>query len=175
MKTVLPILFLTFLTSCGAVHVQYDYDRETVFSAYTTYNYYPGMNTGLSELDNRRLMKVIDSTMRTKGLLLSEEPDFYVAILGRTFQAVRNNTVGVGVGGTGRNVGGGLSVGIPVGAAKIEREVQFDFVDSQKDELFWQAIAVSTFNDNSTPEIKEAKLRAMVEKAFEKYPPKRGK
>ncbi|GGW23974.1 hypothetical protein GCM10007383_05560 [Arenibacter certesii] len=155
--------------------MQYDYDQTTEFSAYATYNYYPDMETGLNELDTRRLMRAIDSTMRGKGLLLSEEPDFYVAIMGRTYQGARNNTVGVGVGGSGRSVGGGLSVGIPVGAAKMEMEIQFDFVDSQKDELFWQAIAVSSFNANSTPQVREEKLSAMVAKAFEKYPPKQKK
>ncbi|MCM4168482.1 hypothetical protein KCTC52924_02057 [Arenibacter antarcticus] len=175
MKFALPLLLLLFISSCSAVRVQYDYDNETEFSAYSTYNYYPDMETGLNDLDNRRLMRAIDSTMRAKGLLLSEEPDFYVAIVGRSFQAARKNTVGVGLGGSGRNVGGGLSVGIPVGAAKMEREIRFDFVDSQKDELFWQAVTVSAFNDNSTPEIKEEKLRAIVQKAFEKYPPKQRK
>lgn len=175
MKTVLPIMFLVLLAGCSAVRVQYDYDKETLFSAYSTYNYYPDIDTGLSELDNRRLMRAIDSTLRGKGFMLSEEPDFYVAIMGKTYQASRGNTVGVGVGGTGRSVGGGLSVGIPVGAAKMEREIQFDFVDSQKDALFWQATAVSSFNPNSSPQIKEEKLREIVVKAFEKYPPKQKK
>ncbi|MDX1365312.1 MAG: DUF4136 domain-containing protein [Arenibacter latericius] len=175
MKIMLPILLLVLLSSCGAVRVQYDYDQATEFSAYSTYNYYPDVDTGLNELDTRRLNRAIDSTMRGKGFLLSEEPDFYIAILGRTYQAARNNTVGVGVGGSGSSVGGGLSVGIPVGATKMEWEIQLDFVDTQKDELFWQAIAVSAFNANSSPQIKEEKLRAIVEKALEKYPPKQKK
>ncbi len=172
MKTVLSIFILVSIVSCSAINVQYDYDKATVFSAYTTYNYYPDMETGLSELDTRRLMRAIDSTLRNKGFLLSEEPDFYVAILGRTLHATPRNTVGVGVGGTGRSVGGGLSVGIPVGAAKMEWEIQFDCVDRYKDELFWQAVATRSFNPNSGPQKREEILRAMVEKAFVKYPPK---
>lgn len=171
MKTIVPILLVLFLYSCSAVKVQYDYDRDTDFPTYSTYNYYPELETGLSDLDTKRLIKAIDSTLREKGILLSEEPEFYVAIVGRSFEAPRNNTVGVGVGGSGRSVGGGLSVGIPIGATKIQREIRFDLVDSQKDELFWQAITSSSFTENSSPEIREEKLRAMVVKAFEKYPP----
>lgn len=173
MKTIVPILFILFLTSCNALKVNYDYDKDTDFSAYTTYNYYPEMETGLSGLDTKRLMTAIDSTMRGKGILLSEEPEFYIALVGRSFEAPRNNTVGVGVGGSGHSVGGGLSVGIPVGAAKIQREIRFDFVDSQKDELFWQAITVTSFPENISPELRERKLSALVVKALEKYPPRK--
>ena len=171
MKTIVPILFVLFLSSCSAVKVHYDYDKDTEFPTYSTYNYYPEMETGLNGLDLRRLKRAIDATKREKGILLSEEPEFYVAIVSRSFEAPKNNTVGVGVGGSGRSVGGGLSVGIPVGATKIQREIRFDLVDSQKDQLFWQAITSSSFNENSSPEIREEKLKAMVDKAFEKYPP----
>ena len=172
MKSIIPFLFLVFLVSCSAVRVNYDYDRNTDFTKYTTYNYYPDMDTGLSELDTKRLLRAIDSTMRGKGFLLSEEPEFLIGIMSRSFQAPRNNTVGVGIGGSGRNVGGGMSIGIPVGAANVEREIQFDFVDSQKDELFWQAISVSSLKENSSPDEREQILQALVVKTFEKYPPK---
>ncbi len=172
MKHLLPIFFLVFFVSCSAVKVSYDYDKETDFSTYSTYNYYPEMDTGLSELDTRRLLRAIDSTLRGKGFLLSEEPEFFIGIVSRSFQAPRNNTVGVGIGGGGRNVGGGMSIGLPVGTANIKREIQFDFVDSQKDELFWQAVTESSLRENSSPQEREKKLKALVVKAFEKYPPK---
>ena len=97
--------------SCHVVRVQTDYEKETNFSNYSTYNYFSDLETGLSELDEKRLIKVLDAVMQSKGLLLSEEPDFLVNIQSGIYQTPRNNTVGVGVGGTGRNVGGGVSVG----------------------------------------------------------------
>lgn len=163
---------MLLLASCGSIRVNYDYDRDTDYSKYTTYNYYSDINTGLSELDAKRLLRAIDSTMRAKGFLLSEEPEFLINILSRSFQAPRNNTVGVGIGGTGRNVGGGMTIGIPVGSANVEREIQFDFVDSQKDELFWQAITVSSLRENSSPNEREEKIQGLVAKTLEKYPPK---
>ncbi len=172
MKRIIPFLFLFFLASCSAIRVNYDYDRDTDYSKYTTYNYFSDMDTGLSELDGRRLLRAIDSTMRAKGFLLSEEPEFLINILSSSFQSPRNNTVGVGIGGTGRSVGGGMTIGIPVGATNVEREIRFDFVDSQKDELFWQAITISSLRENSSPIEREDKIRELVTKTLEKYPPK---
>jgi len=110
MKSIIPFVLLVFLVSCSTIRVNYDYDRDTDFSKYTTYNYYPDMDIGLSELDSKRLLRAIDSIMRGKGFLLSEEPEFLIGIMSRSFQAPRNNTVGVGLGGGGRNVGGGMSI-----------------------------------------------------------------
>lgn len=172
MKRILFVPILLLLTSCGAIRVNYDYDKETDFSDYTTYNYFSDMNTGLSELDTKRLLNAMDIILKNKGLLFSEEPDFLINIQSNSYQAPRNNTVGVGVGGTGRNVGGGVSVGIPVGQAKLERQINFDFVDGKRDVLFWQANSITTFKENSIPELREQKLKELVEKVFEKYPPK---
>ncbi len=171
MRSLLSLVLISSLLSCSAVRVNYDYDKKTDFSNYTTYNYYPEMETGLSELDSKRLLKAIDSTMQLKGILFSEEPDFFINIQSRAFRNPQNSTVGVGVGGTGRNVGGGVSIGIPVGGSNFEREIVFDLVDSQKDELFWQAVSESAFRENASPSVKEEKLNDIVSKVFSKYPP----
>jgi len=175
MKGLALILLILCCMSCGAVRVNYDYDKITDFSNYTTYNYYPEMETGMNELDTKRLLKAVDATMQLKGILFSEEPDFFINIQSRAFRAPQSNTVGVGVGGTGRNVGGGVSIGLPIGQPKLEREIIFDLVDSQKDELFWQAISESAFRENASPNVKEEKLQEIVAKVFSKYPPKKNK
>ena len=130
------------------------------------------METGLSGLDTKRILVLVDSMMQVKGIRLSEEPDFYINILSNSFKAPQNNNVGVGLGGGGGNVGGGISIGLPIGQPKLEREIRFDFVDSQKDVLFWEASSASGFKENVSPEMREQKLREIVHKVFEKYPPK---
>lgn len=173
MKYSIATFLVVFMVACSTVRVNYDYDRETDYSNYTTYNYYNDMQTGLSQLDTKRLLDAVDSTMQAKGLLLAEEPDFFINITSNSYKAPRNNTVGVGVGGTGGNVGGGLSIGLPIGQPNLERLIQFDFVDSQKDALFWQAVSESSFRENLSPQAREAKLKQIVEKVFSKYPPKK--
>ena len=171
MKSFLYILLLCTLLSCNAVRVDYDYDKATNFSNYTTYNYFSDIESGLSELDEKRLFKALDSTLQAKGYLLAEEPDFFINILSSEFRNVSGNNVGIGVGGTGRNVGGGVSVGLPIGNSGWQRQIQFDFVDSQKDALFWQAVSESGYRDNASPSVREERLRAVVDKVFKKFPP----
>ncbi len=171
MRYIITILAVVLFISCTAVRVNYDYDKGTDYSNYSTYNYYPEMETGLTQLDTKRLLDAIDSTMQVKGMLLAEEPDFLINITSSSMRAQRNNSVGVGVGGTGRNVGGGISIGLPIGQPDLERIIQFDLVDSQNDELFWQAVSESSFKENLSPEARESKLRQVVDKVFSKYPP----
>ncbi|NNC33359.1 MAG: DUF4136 domain-containing protein [Croceitalea sp.] len=167
------LLILGLLASCSSVRVNYDYDRATNFSNYTTYNYFNDMDSGLSPLDEKRLLRLLDSTMQVKGFLLAEEPDMFINILSNEYQELPQNNVGVGVGGTGRNVGGGISVGLPLGRSGLKRSIQFDLVDAQKDALFWKAVSESNFKEGGTPIMREQQLRNVVSKVFAKFPPEK--
>lgn len=169
---IFPILVL-LLISCASTQVRYDYERTADFSAYRTYNYFSNMETGLSDLDNKRLFRAVDSILQQKGIKYSEEPEFLINIQGQSFYNPQTSSVGVGVGGTGGNVGGGVSVGIPVGSRSTERELIFDFVDSEKNQLFWQAITTSSISENASPAVREKKINEMVSKVFSQYPPAR--
>ncbi len=163
---------MSLLISCAGVRVNYDYDKATNFSNYASYNYFSDIESGLSELDEKRLVGILDSILQVKGYLLAEEPDFYINILSSQYRNTPNNAVGVGIGGTGRNVGGGISVGLPLGSSGIQRQIQFDFVDAQKDAMFWQATSESGYRENASPSVRKERLRAVVIKVFSKFPPK---
>ncbi|WP_405380551.1 DUF4136 domain-containing protein [Maribacter sp. LLG6340-A2] len=163
-------LFL-FFTSCASIKVNYDYDSQTDFTTYSTYNYFGDMETGLNGLDEKRLIDAMDNALGEKGYMFAEEPDLFINIKSTVFQSQGGNNVGVGLGGGGGNVGGGVSIGIPVGGPKLTRELQIDFVDANKDMLIWQAISESPFREGDTPQEKSEKLRAIVDKIFSKYPP----
>lgn len=167
--TILALLII----SCAPIRVNYDYDKVTNFNTYKTYQYYANMETGLSELDTKRLLNVIDAKMEAKGFSISETPDFFIDIKSEEYQAAQRQTVGVGVGGTGRNVGGGISIGLPIGQANINRQITIDFVDENKKQLFWQAISEASFNPKATPEKREERLSAIVEKVLSSYPPEK--
>lgn len=172
MKLFKLLLFLLFVVSCAPIHVNYDYEKGTDFTQYKTYNYYSDLETGLSELDTKRLLNILDERLSVKGFSLSDTPSFYINIQSSEYQESQRNTVGVGVGGSGRNVDGGISIGIPVGKANVNRQIIFDFVDESKNGLFWQAVTESSFNPNATPENKGERLKAIVDKVLEGYPPK---
>ena len=169
------LVFLLMFISCASVHVSYDYDTATDFSSYTTYNYYPEMETGFNQLDAKRLIKAVDSAMLAKGFQFSEEPEFLINIKSSVFRSPQGSSLGVGVGGGSGGVGGGVSVGLPLGQPNYEREIVFDLVDSQKDVLIWQAVSSSNYRDNAAPATREKQLREVARKVFAKFPPNRKK
>lgn len=172
MKKILILCGIAFgLWSCASVQVNYDYERHTDFKAYKSYNYYADMAMGMSELDANRLLDRLDEGLQAKGLILSDTPDFLINIKSATFQGERRNNVGVGLGGGGGHVGGGISIGIPIGQAKMNREIIFEFVDEAKSGLFWQAQSESAYQPNAKPEVRESQFKAIVEKVLAGYPP----
>jgi hypothetical protein len=172
MRYLLFIVLIVLLASCSSVKVNYDYDKTVDFSSYSTYNYYSDMQSGLSQLDEKRLLNALDSTLKARGYRLAEEPELFINILSNEFRGAPNNNVGVGIGGGGRNVGGGISVGLPLGGPNMQRSIQIDLVDAQRDALVWQAVAESSLRETASPSVREDKLRAVVKKVFSKFPPK---
>jgi hypothetical protein len=172
MKFAKTILLSLLVVSCASVKVKYDYEKGTDFSEFKTYHYYQDLETGLSELDTKRLIQVLDEALQARGFSQSETPDLFINISSSEYQNLNRNTVGVGVGGSGRNVGGGVSVGIPLGQSKMNRQIIFDFVDENGKGLVWQAVSESNFKPNAKPEQREENLKAIVSKILENYPPK---
>jgi len=171
MKKILTLLILITVTSCAPIYVNYDYEKQTDFTKYKTYNYFSDINSGLSDFDTKRLLDALDEALAIKGLMLSDNPDFLIDITSSEFQNAQRNSVGVGVGGSGRNVGGGISIGLPIGQPKLSRQIVFDFHDENGVGLFWQAISESGYNPNTSPEQKKARFKAIVEKVLKGYPP----
>lgn len=173
MKAVKYIFLFLLVASCGKV-VNYDYDKSTDFTKYKTYDYFGDMQTGLSQLDTKRIMQSIDAKLATIGLTRSDDPDFYIDILSQDIMNMNNSAVGVGAGGGGGGSFGGVSVGIPIGSNQSTRQIVIDFVDKKQNErLFWQAVSESNYRDNASPERREAYFDALIEKIFSKYPPKK--
>lgn len=170
MRLLRLIAILLLFTSCGAF-VDYDFEKSTDFSQYKTYNYYLDMKSGFNQLDENRLLRALDSKLQSMGLEKSETPSFNIDIQSAEVTLNSNSSVGVGIGGTGRNVGGGVSVGIPVGGNRVTREISIEFVDDSKNGVFWQAVTTIS-NFGNTPEKREESFTKLVEKVFSKYPPK---
>lgn len=173
MRILTSLLLVMFFVSCAPIRVNYDFERGTDFSKYKTYSYYGDLQTGLSALDTKRFLDAFDAKMAAKGFSFSETPDFLVDIKSSEYQQVQRNTVGVGLGGSGRNMGGGISIGLPLGQSNINRQIIVDFVDENGTGLFWQAATETSFNPNASPERREQLFNAIAEKILAKYPPKR--
>ena len=170
----LKILFVFFfLASCNAPQAVYDYDQEINFSNYSTYALFPEFQSGLSQLDEKRLLTSLENGLLEKGFSVSSEADMYVNVYTDEFREQNRNSVGIGVGGSGRNVGVGVSGGIPLGGPETYLQITFDFIDVEADDLIWQAVVESKFNPDASPQQRQAQFEKIVQKALEGYPPKK--
>lgn len=168
----LKVLFLSCLfAACGTARI--DYDRNTDFSAYRTFDFYPEMNSGLNQLDEKRVIAQTEALLVSRGFVRSENPDMYINIFTRQYETPYNSSVGIGIGSGGRRGGIGISGGIPIRSNSMTQEITFDLIDAGKDDLFWQGIYEAKVGNNTSPEARERMYRKVVEKVFGKYPPGR--
>jgi len=168
-RCALFLLFVFLFSSCASVSVSTDYNPEASLSEYRTYQYQSEEPTGLSELDEGRLYRAIDSVLQSKGWRKKPLPDVLIDISSEIRDA-QNSNVGVGIGGTGRQAGGGLSVGIPVNTNSQRRLISFFFIDFRSEEVVWEARALGPFNEFWKPEKREEELRKVVLKTLSRYP-----
>ncbi|MBT0607459.1 DUF4136 domain-containing protein [Aequorivita echinoideorum] len=172
MKIIYLLLFAAVLTSCGAT-VAVDYDKQADFSTYNSYNYYPNIDSGLSELDDERIMRVTDSLLQERGFVKTENPSFLINFFARESLSNSQSTIGFGFGSAGGNVGVGVGGGIPIGGRTINQQLTMDFVDFAQDDLVWQAVSDADYKESFSPERKEAYYFSLIEKILSKYPPEK--
>ncbi len=171
MKYLKYLLLLFIISACNAPRASYDYVQNMEFNSINTFQIYPDLKSNLSQLDEQRMLDVLNSEMNKIGFTSSESPDVYLNFYSSSYKESSRNNIGIGVGGTGRNVGVGVSGGIPLGGSNTYLRVTFDFINAKNDSLIWQAIVDSPFDLNGTPMQREEQLRAMVQKALKGYPP----
>lgn len=172
MKFFSILILSIFLVSCGAT-VAVDYDNQVDFSKYNSYNYFPTIDSGLNQLDDNRIIQITDSLLQQRGFVKSETPQLYINFYARETISSSRNTIGIGVGGSGSNVGVGVSGGIPIGGNVLNQQLTMDFIDTEKDDLVWQAVAEGEMKERSTPQQKEAYYMSVLQKILAKYPPKK--
>lgn len=172
MKNFSTILIVLLMVSCGAPQAVYDYDESVDHSRFQTYAFYPELDSGLSPLDQDRLVASLESGMEKKGINASRQPVLLLNFYVEEYQKPSRNNMGVGIGGGGGNLGVGVSGNIPLGGPKNFLRLTFDLVDAKNDELIWQAVVDSKFDRNASPEKRRARFDRIVQKALEGYPPK---
>ena len=160
------------LVSCGAT-VAVDYDQQVDFSKYNSYNYFPNIDSGLNDLDDGRIMQITDSLLQQRGFVKSETPQIFINFFARENVSNSRNTIGIGIGGGGGNMGVGVSGGIPIGGRVVNQQLTMDFIDVEKDDLVWQAVAEGEMKERATPQQKEAYYISVIQKILAKYPPKK--
>ena len=166
LKFLIPLICL----GCATAYVQYDYDKKIDFNTYKTYQFDLDQSGGLSEFDERRLIRYADSLLQIHGLKPSQNPDLFVGYNAEEYERTSGNNIGVGVGGTGGNVGVGVSGGIPIGGRSINRRLVLSLIDASKNTLIWEADSDSRIKEKTTPDQRNAYFKNLTEKIFKKFP-----
>lgn len=173
MKPLLLFVIALIFFSCGPA-VFIDYDDKQDFSEYTTYQFYPDIDSGLNQLDDKRIMKAIDSVLQQRGFTKTENSRFFINFYASESLERSRSTLGIGVGGGGRNGGVGVSGGIPIGGPVVNQVLTIDFVNAREDQgLAWQAVVEGELKEKATPQQKEAYYYKQISKALSKFPPKK--
>ena len=173
MRIIKISVLLLFITACNSPQAVFDYDQSVSFDQYKTYAIFPDLQTGLSQLDEARLLKSLERQLEEKAIRSSEGPGIYVNVYTEKYERDNRSRVGLGVGGGGGNVGVGVSGGIPIGQMDTYIKLTFDFIDVEKDALIWQAKVESPFNVNADPEKRQNQFDKIVKEALDGYPPKK--
>ena len=166
-------LLLLSLFSCGPSKVVYDYDEAVSFNGYKTYNIYPNLDSGLSQLDEKRVLQVIDEVLQAKAFVKSDTPDFYVNVIAKEYVSQNNSSIGVGIGTGGRGGGIGVSGGIPIPKTNVNQVLIIDIIDVKKDALIWKAEKDSKLSRNADPLQKEAYFQKVITQIFSNFPPQK--
>ncbi len=170
MKRAILFLLLLLITSCG-VTVHYDYDKEVNFTSYKTYQFYQDIDSGLNELDDKRVITIIDSILQNNGFVKSQTPVFLINFYAKEGMIHSRNTIGIGIGGGGGNVGYGISGGIPIGRKSIDQQFTVDFIDVKQDRLIWQGVVDGAIKEKASPQWKEAYYKKIISKLLKGFPP----
>ena len=173
------ILFIIFFAvSCSTVYkVRYDYDVNINFELLKTYDWLPiQKNSDITSLDMKRIKNSVNSQLKNKGLkITSDSPEFLIAV-----HVEKKEKLSVTNWGYGYGPYGGYWVGYWVGYwgpsgidvyQYEEGNLILDFIDPKSKELIWRGSAKAVVGNEKTPEERQKKIEATVQKILEKYPP----
>jgi hypothetical protein len=178
--TAFASLFLLLFVSCSSISVYSDYDKTADFSQYKTYAFYKkGIDrVEISDLDKRRILRVIERELQSKGMVPSDDPDVLVNIFTKSRERIdvyTNNYngwypwyYGFGYGWYGYP---GMGWGYTNVSSSTEGTLFIDLIDARKKELAWQGIGTGILSYSKSVEKKEAKINDFVTQIMMAYPP----
>lgn len=170
LKYLITFLGFFLLMSCSSVRVATDYDKEQDFTNYRTFAFYkPGIDAAeISDLDKKRILRAIESELKNKGMVKTDNPSLLVSIFTESRENVNiyQNNFGYGWGWDPYFWGPG---GFNSVSTNVEGTLFIDFIDASKNELVWQGLGTGILSLDMDK--KEKKINQIVAKILEEYPP----
>jgi len=173
---------LVFTTSAFAQDVNYNFDKEAVFSKYHTYRWekHP-QSLDLDNLTLTQLSSGFDAELAKKGLTkkASGPVDLVIVYQLALSQEKELNTyssgysMGPGWGGGYYGGYGGYGGGTSTTSISVitTGTVSLDMYDEATKKLVWRGIAVKTVDTGAKPEKREKNIAKAAAKMLKNYPP----
>ncbi|WP_417886462.1 DUF4136 domain-containing protein [Zunongwangia sp.] len=166
------VILLSLLTiSCDTVRVASDYDHEANFDSYNSFAFFkPGIDKAeISDLDKKRIMRAIETSMTQKGFEKSKNPDLLVSIFTKT-----NENINIYQNNPGWGYGWGWSPwywnsGFNTVNRTSDGTLYIDLIDAKTKELVWQGMGTAALAEKVSK--KQERINEIVFKILEKYPP----
>jgi len=190
MKTgniLLTLVAFIILSGCSSLSVNYDFNQQTDFTKYNTFDWLPfPKDMKVDELNRARFVTAVEDNLAGKGINQNtSNPDFVIAThfgkenkvditnWGYTY-APSGYYRGYGYRHPG-NYGYAGSYASTGGVSVYEYEqgtLILDVVDAKTKKLIWRATAKAIVSPASTPEKQNEKIKNAVREILENFPPK---
>ena len=153
------------INSCG-IYVQYDYDSDVDFSNYSSYSFYePDIEkVEISDLDKKRILRSLDSGLKSKGLQRSSSPDLIITFDTKSKERVYvNNYMPY--------AWNPFFYSYPYysGYSRVQGTLYVNFIDSKNQQLVWQGKGIGVLNEYSRD--RDKMIGNFVASILEKFPP----
>lgn len=176
-------LLALLLTGCATgLEVRSDEDPAANFARYRTFNFFDpmGIEGGYnSPIYGELFREAIARELTRRGYRQSDNPDLIVNVTFRTDDKVSMRTYSAPYmsgayynrpGGAYYGSAVGMGVGVGTRATKTtEASIFIDLVDSQKQRVSWQGVAVVDVTDKVAQNLRDA-VYTSVNKVFKQYP-----
>jgi hypothetical protein len=171
------------LLACAGVDVSEDYEPDTDFSGYQTFDWFPGGRaaSGNPEVDSpfldRRVKDALVRELSSRGFVKVEDrtPDFFVNYHVSVRQKLSSSglSVGYGVGSWGSHGGVGIGVGTPAVRTYDEGTLVIDVLDAESKRLVWRGTGSQAVKSSPKPEETTAAVDRAVAAIVAPFPPGR--
>ena len=167
----ITFLISLILASCGSVRVASDYDSEADFSKYKTFAFYKsGIDkVEISDIDKKRILKSIQSSLLNKGLTINENPDVLINISTKSSENIYIDNTFYSPYYTGwyPNYGRGHR---QIAYSTSEGALYIDVIDTKTKQLIWQGKGTGVLSSSKKTN-RDVLVNSFVTKILEVYPP----
>lgn len=164
---VLTLCVVVLALSCSSISVSHDYDPQVNFTNLKTFSWlsFP-KKAEVNQLVVRRIRDAVTGELEAKGLRLSSNPDFLIAMHGATKEKL--DIQDWGYSSPRAAYWGHRDISVQ---QYTEGTLILDFVDAKSKEMIWRGVASGAVDPGASPEQRTKRINEAVAKLLAKFPP----